>query len=55
LIKPIDADAAAHLLNSAALNAALWVGSSSDPEKALPKMIAVFTQLAGGLRQNVSP
>lgn len=55
LIKPIDADAAAHLLNSAALNAALWVGSRSDPEKALPKMIAVFTQLAGGLRQNVSP
>jgi len=53
LIKPIDADAAAHLLNSAALNAALWVGSSSDPENALPKMIAVFTQLAGGLRQSV--
>ncbi|MEN4832535.1 TetR/AcrR family transcriptional regulator [Pantoea vagans] len=51
-IKPVDADAAAHLLNSAALNAALWVGSSSDPEKALPKMIEVFTQLAGGLRQS---
>lgn len=51
-IKPVDADAAAHLLNSAALNAALWVGSSRDPEKALPKMIEVFTQLAGGLRQS---
>ncbi|MFE0587720.1 TetR/AcrR family transcriptional regulator [Pantoea vagans] len=51
-IKAVDADAAAHLLNSAALNAALWVGSSSDSEKALPKMIEVFTQLAGGLRQS---
>lgn len=51
-IKAVDADAAAHLLNSAALNAALWVGSSCDPEKALPKMIEVFTQLAGGLRQS---
>ncbi|UOV16882.1 TetR/AcrR family transcriptional regulator [Pantoea agglomerans] len=52
IMKPIDADAAAHLLNSAALNAALWVASSSEPEKALPKMIDVFTQLAGGLRHS---
>lgn len=52
LMKPVDADAAAHLLNSAALNAALWVASSSEPEKALPKMINVFTQLASGLRQS---
>ena len=50
IMKPVDADAAAHLLNSAALNAALWVASSSEPEKALPNMIDVFTQLAGGLR-----
>ncbi|MBD8124939.1 TetR/AcrR family transcriptional regulator [Pantoea agglomerans] len=52
LMKPVDADATAHLLNSAALNAALWVASSSEPEKALPKMIDVFTQLAGGLRHS---
>lgn len=52
IMKPVDADAAAHLLNSAALNAALWVASSSQPEKALPKMIDVFTQLAGGLRHS---
>lgn len=50
IMKPVNVDAAAHLLNSAALNAALWVASSSEPEKALPKMIDVFTQLAGGLR-----
>ncbi|MEN4793497.1 TetR/AcrR family transcriptional regulator [Pantoea agglomerans] len=52
IMKPVDADAAAHLLNSAALNAALWVASSSEPEKALPKMMDVFTQLAGGLRHS---
>jgi len=50
IMKPVNVDAAAHLLNSAALNAALWVASSSEPEKALPKMIDVFIQLAGGLR-----
>ncbi|MGC0925245.1 TetR/AcrR family transcriptional regulator [Pantoea agglomerans] len=52
IMKPVDADAAAHQLNSAALNAALWVASSSEPEKALPKMIDVFTQLSGGLRHS---
>lgn len=52
IMKPVNADAAAHLLNSAALNAALWVASSSESEKALPKMIDVFTQLAGGLRHS---
>jgi AcrR family transcriptional regulator len=52
IMKPVDVDAAAHLLNSAALNAALWVASSSEPEKALPKMIDVFTKLASGLRHS---
>ncbi|ELY4300516.1 TetR/AcrR family transcriptional regulator [Cronobacter turicensis] len=50
IIKPMDADAAARLLNGAALNAALWVAASPEPEEALPKMIEVFTLLAGGLR-----
>ncbi|ELY2665809.1 TetR/AcrR family transcriptional regulator [Cronobacter sakazakii] len=50
IIKPVDADAATRLLNGAALNAALWVAASPEPEEALPKMIEVFTLLAGGLR-----
>ncbi|WP_171966156.1 TetR/AcrR family transcriptional regulator [Cronobacter sakazakii] len=50
IIKPVDAEAAARLLNGAALNAALWVAASPEPEEALPKMIEVFTLLAGGLR-----
>ncbi|EOI3547650.1 TetR/AcrR family transcriptional regulator [Cronobacter dublinensis] len=49
-IKPVDPDAAARLLNGAALNAALWVAASPDPQQALPKMIDAFTLLAGGLR-----
>ena len=50
VLNAVDADAAAHMLNSAAMNAALWIAASDEPEKALPKIIAVFTQLAGGLR-----
>ncbi|ELY2649696.1 TetR/AcrR family transcriptional regulator [Cronobacter sakazakii] len=50
IIKSVDADAAARLLNGAALNAALWVAASPEPAEALPKMIEVFTLLAGGLR-----
>jgi len=50
LLKAVDAEAAAHMLNSAAMNAALWIAASNEPEKALPKIIAVFTQLASGLR-----
>lgn len=51
VLKAVDADAAAHMLNSAAMNAALWVAASNDPEKALPRIREVFTQLASGLRK----
>ena len=50
ILKPVDADAAAHLLNGAAMNAALCIAARDDPQTALPKYITVFTQLAGGLR-----
>ena len=51
VIKTVDADAAAYMLNSAAMNAALWIAASPDPQKALPEIIAVFTELASGLCQ----
>lgn len=41
-----------HLLNSAALNSALWIAASDDPQQALPKIIEAFTQLASGLRNS---
>ena len=52
VLKAVDADAAAHMLNSAAMNAAIWIAASNEPERALPKIIDVFTQLASGLRND---
>jgi len=51
VIKTVDPDATACLLNSAALNAAQWIAASDDPQQALPKVIQVFTLLVKGLRQ----
>ena len=48
-MKPVDAEAAARLLNGSALNAALWVAASDDPQATLPKVIAAFNALASGL------
>ncbi|MFZ3619041.1 TetR/AcrR family transcriptional regulator [Leclercia barmai] len=51
VIKAVDADAAAYMLNSAAMNAALWIAASQDPQRALPAITEVFTLLASGLCQ----
>ena len=48
VLKPVDPDAAAHLLNGAALNAALWTAASDDPPETLPKAIEAFCLLATG-------
>ncbi len=49
ILKPVDIEAAARLLNGAALNAALWVAASDNPEVTLAKVTQAFTLLAGGL------
>ncbi len=49
-MKPVDAEAAARLLSGAALNAALWVAASDDPDTVLPRAVDAFRALAGGLR-----
>lgn len=49
IFKPVDVEAAARLLNGAALNAALWVAASDDPEVTLPKAIDAFQLLVSGL------
>lgn len=51
VIKPVDVNATAWLLNGAALNAAQWVAASDDPKQALPKAIEVFTLLVSGVLQ----
>jgi AcrR family transcriptional regulator len=48
-LKPVDAEAAARLLSGAALNAALWVAASDEPQDVLPKAIETFHALAAGL------
>lgn len=50
VLRPVEADAAARLLNGAALNAALWVAAAQEPEIKLPKAIEVFVLMAEGLR-----
>ena len=49
LLKPVDAEAAARLLTGAALNAALWIAASDDPNSVLPKAVEAFRALAEGL------
>ena len=49
IVKKVDVEAAARLLNGAALNAALWVSASDKPEETLAGAIEAFTALASGL------
>ena len=48
-MRSVYAKAAARLLNGAALNAALWVAASEEPQLTLPKAIKAFRLLATGL------
>ncbi|MGO7587908.1 TetR/AcrR family transcriptional regulator [Rhizobium leguminosarum] len=49
ILKPLDPEAAARLLSGAALNAALWIAASEDPQSVLPKAVEAFHALAAGL------
>ena len=55
VVKPVDAGAAARLINGAALNAALWVAANDEPKAVLPKAIAAFEALATGLLAEPGP
>jgi len=50
-VKPVDAEAAARLLNGAALNAALWIAAAEDPHAVFAKAVEAFRQLVAGLLQ----
>jgi AcrR family transcriptional regulator len=47
-MKLADTGATARLLSGAALNAALWVAASDDPQSALPKAVHAFRLMAEG-------
>jgi AcrR family transcriptional regulator len=49
IVEPVDPEAAARLLNGAALNASLWVAAADDPHAVFAKAIEAFRQLAAGL------
>ena len=48
VMKDVDAEAAARLMSGAALNAALWIAASDDPQAVLPKAIEAFHAMATG-------
>jgi AcrR family transcriptional regulator len=48
-VRPVDAEAAARLLNGAALNAALWIAAADDPHAVFAKAVEAFRHLAVGL------
>jgi len=48
-VKDMDAEAAARLINGAALNAALWIAAANDPHAVLAKAVEAFRNLATGL------
>ena len=48
-VKPVDAEAAARLVNGTALNAALWIAAADDPEAVMAKSVEAFRQLVSGL------
>lgn len=48
-IAPVDPEAAARLFDGAALDAALWIAASDDPEAVAERAIAAFLRLASGL------
>ncbi|WP_043338325.1 TetR/AcrR family transcriptional regulator [Belnapia moabensis] len=48
-VRPVDAEAAARLVNGAALNAALWVAAAEDPPAVLASAVDAFRCLVSGL------
>lgn len=52
VMKPVDVEGAARLINAAALNAALWIAASEDPRTVLPRAVETFRALVNGLRRS---
>ncbi len=48
-VRPVNAEAAARLLNGAALNASLWIAAADDPHAVFAKAVEAFRHLAAGL------
>ncbi|QWT19488.1 TetR/AcrR family transcriptional regulator [Bacillus sp. NP157] len=51
VVKPVDAEAAARLINGAAMNAALWIAAADEPKRVYDAAVEAFIALASGLLQ----
>ncbi len=49
IVKPVDAEAVARLVNGAALNAALWIAAADEPHAVLDKVVEAFRLLVSSL------
>lgn len=49
VVKPVDPEAAARLINGAALNAALWIAAADDARSVFGKAVEAFRLLASGI------
>lgn len=49
IVRPVDVEAMAMLLNGAAMNAALWVAANEAPQDALPKALSALEVLFSGV------
>ncbi|WP_419898759.1 TetR/AcrR family transcriptional regulator [Roseomonas sp. USHLN139] len=54
-LAPVDPEAAARLINGAALNAALWIAASDDPPATLARAVDAFRRMAEGLLAEGQP
>lgn len=52
IVKAVNAEAVARLLNGAALSASLWIAAAADPRATLKKSVEAFQHLAGSLQQD---
>lgn len=52
IVRPVDPEAAARLLNGAAFQAALWIAAADVPQDVLPRAVEAFRCLATGLLQD---
>ena len=50
VIRPVDPEATARLLNGAMLQAALWIANAADPEATSVEAVRAFRALLDGLR-----
>jgi hypothetical protein len=55
VLRDVDPEAAARVLNGASSHAATWIAASADPERTSRLAVAAFRALLDGLRRPDAP